>query len=248
MCTPNGFESQKRCAFGFSDQLHFCSNVSLWRLCEWSFGQDYCANFRNKCTYVVSMQFKKTTDSSLKAGANDRSWVPFQSIFCYVQILLLHRWFCGQIRWVYLLNTVKFMCCRRYYFSLLLELSDISMPLIRAVIDKVSNAISFFLVCLIGRSLGLIYTGIRQSLRWKWLCKRDFLLFIEFLPIKRMWFWIFQIEVFNSFSRAIWGFPYIPINLRIWIKFEVGIIFGTMGIKWRPYSSLWELTENLRIM
>ncbi|KAK7847009.1 hypothetical protein CFP56_007223 [Quercus suber] len=55
----------------------------------------------------------------------------------------------------------------RYYFSLLLELSDISMPLIKAVISKVSDAISFFLVCLIGRSLGLIYTGIRQSLRWK---------------------------------------------------------------------------------
>lgn len=55
----------------------------------------------------------------------------------------------------------------RYYFSLLLELSDISMPLIKAVIGKVSDAISFFLVCLIGRSLGLIYTGIRQSLRWK---------------------------------------------------------------------------------
>ncbi|KDP26400.1 hypothetical protein JCGZ_17558 [Jatropha curcas] len=55
----------------------------------------------------------------------------------------------------------------RYYFSLYLELSDITMPLIRAVIDKVNNAISFFLVSLIGRSLGLIYTGIRQSLRWK---------------------------------------------------------------------------------
>lgn len=55
----------------------------------------------------------------------------------------------------------------RYYFSLFLELSDISMPIIRAVFDKISNAISFFLVCLIGRSLGLIYTGIRQSLRWK---------------------------------------------------------------------------------
>ncbi|KAJ4728506.1 Phosphoglycolate phosphatase [Melia azedarach] len=55
----------------------------------------------------------------------------------------------------------------RYYFSLFLELSDISMPFIRAVFDKISNAISFFLVCLIGRSLGLIYTGIRQSLRWK---------------------------------------------------------------------------------
>ncbi|KAG8641921.1 uncharacterized protein LOC110627367 isoform X2 [Manihot esculenta] len=55
----------------------------------------------------------------------------------------------------------------RYYFSLYLELSDISMPLIRAVIDKVGSAVSFFLRTLIGRSLGLIYTGIRQSLRWK---------------------------------------------------------------------------------
>ncbi|XP_054783731.1 uncharacterized protein LOC129290775 isoform X2 [Prosopis cineraria] len=55
----------------------------------------------------------------------------------------------------------------RYYFSLFLEFSDIAMPLIRAIIDKVSEAISFFLVCLIGRSLGLIYTGIRQSLTWK---------------------------------------------------------------------------------
>lgn len=56
---------------------------------------------------------------------------------------------------------------RRYYFSLFLELSDIAMPLVRTVIAKVSDAISFFLVSLIGRSLGLIYTGIRQSLRWK---------------------------------------------------------------------------------
>lgn len=55
----------------------------------------------------------------------------------------------------------------RYSFSLFLELSDITMPIIRAVIDKVSDAISFFLVSLIGRSLGLIYTGIRQSLKWK---------------------------------------------------------------------------------
>lgn len=55
----------------------------------------------------------------------------------------------------------------RYYFSLFLEFSDISLPMVRVVIEKVSNAISFFLVCLIGRSLGLIYTGIRQSLRWK---------------------------------------------------------------------------------
>lgn len=55
----------------------------------------------------------------------------------------------------------------RYYYSLFLEMADIAMPLVRTVISKVSDAISFFLVSLIGRSLGLIYTGIRQSLRWK---------------------------------------------------------------------------------
>ncbi|XP_073154652.1 uncharacterized protein [Henckelia pumila] len=55
----------------------------------------------------------------------------------------------------------------RYYFSLFLELADIAMPFVRTVVAKVSDAISFFLVSLIGRSLGLIYSGIRQSLRWK---------------------------------------------------------------------------------
>lgn len=54
-----------------------------------------------------------------------------------------------------------------YYFSLYLELADIAMPLVRTIVAKVSDAVSFFLVSLIGRSLGLIYTGIRQSLRWK---------------------------------------------------------------------------------
>ncbi|KAK6143996.1 hypothetical protein DH2020_020816 [Rehmannia glutinosa] len=55
----------------------------------------------------------------------------------------------------------------RYYFSLFLELSDITMPFVKAIVAKVSDAISFFLVCLIGRSLGLIYSGIRNSLRRK---------------------------------------------------------------------------------
>nr|XP_043620766.1 uncharacterized protein LOC122592572 [Erigeron canadensis] len=55
----------------------------------------------------------------------------------------------------------------RYYFSLYLEMADITMPFVRTLVAKVSDAVSFFLVCLIGRSLGLIYTGIRQSLRWK---------------------------------------------------------------------------------
>ncbi|KAK9127564.1 hypothetical protein Syun_016361 [Stephania yunnanensis] len=52
----------------------------------------------------------------------------------------------------------------RYYFILLLEFSDITMPMVRTIFAKVSDGISFFLVCLIGRSLGLIYKGIRQSL------------------------------------------------------------------------------------
>ncbi|KAL0284251.1 UNVERIFIED_CONTAM: hypothetical protein Sangu_2836600 [Sesamum angustifolium] len=55
----------------------------------------------------------------------------------------------------------------RYYYSLFLELADITMPFVRRVVAKVSDAISFFLVCLIGRSLGLIYSGIRNSLRLK---------------------------------------------------------------------------------
>ncbi|GFQ06587.1 hypothetical protein PHJA_002802700 [Phtheirospermum japonicum] len=55
----------------------------------------------------------------------------------------------------------------RYYFSLFLELADITMPFVKAILAKVSDAISFFLVCLIGRSLGLIYSGIRNSLRRK---------------------------------------------------------------------------------
>ncbi|KAI3461040.1 hypothetical protein Pfo_017703 [Paulownia fortunei] len=54
----------------------------------------------------------------------------------------------------------------RYYFSLFLELADITMPFVKAVVARVSDAISFFLVCLIGRSLGLIYSGIRNSL-WR---------------------------------------------------------------------------------
>lgn len=55
----------------------------------------------------------------------------------------------------------------KYYFSLLLELTDIMEPMVKTAITQVSRAISFFLVTLIGRSLGLVYTGIRQSLRWK---------------------------------------------------------------------------------
>ncbi|GKA34693.1 ycf55-like protein, partial [Tanacetum coccineum] len=53
----------------------------------------------------------------------------------------------------------------RYYFSLYLEMADITMPFVRTLVAKISDAVSFFLVCLIGRSLGLIYTGVLPSLQ-----------------------------------------------------------------------------------
>ncbi|KAM3406861.1 hypothetical protein ACQJBY_000735 [Aegilops geniculata] len=56
---------------------------------------------------------------------------------------------------------------RRYYYSLFLELSDIALPFARAVVARVSAAVSYFWVSMIGRSLGLIFSGIRQSLGWK---------------------------------------------------------------------------------
>uniref|UniRef100_A0ACD5W8S3 Uncharacterized protein n=1 Tax=Avena sativa TaxID=4498 RepID=A0ACD5W8S3_AVESA len=55
----------------------------------------------------------------------------------------------------------------RYYYSLVLELSDIAMPFAKAVVARVSAAVSYFWVSMIGRSLGLIFSGIRQSLGWR---------------------------------------------------------------------------------
>ncbi|CAA7390522.1 unnamed protein product [Spirodela intermedia] len=55
----------------------------------------------------------------------------------------------------------------RYYFSLFLELSDVAMPLFRVVFTKGREVVSFLLTCLVGRSLGLIYAGIRQSLGFR---------------------------------------------------------------------------------
>ncbi|KAG0598296.1 hypothetical protein M758_12G062200 [Ceratodon purpureus] len=54
----------------------------------------------------------------------------------------------------------------RYFYSLYLEFSDIVGPLLRVLVKKLGEAVSFLLVRLIGRSLGLIFEGIRQSVRW----------------------------------------------------------------------------------
>eukprot|EP00899_Mesostigma_viride_P002588 jgi/Mesvir1/1232/Mv15254-RA.1 len=53
----------------------------------------------------------------------------------------------------------------RYAVSVLLEASDVFLPLLRSFITGVGNFISFLLVRLIGRSLGLVYRGVLQSLR-----------------------------------------------------------------------------------
>lgn len=55
----------------------------------------------------------------------------------------------------------------RYYFSLYLEFSDICGPLLNKVLTKLGEGLSFLLVILIGRSLGLVYRGICQSVQRK---------------------------------------------------------------------------------
>ncbi|KAK9815661.1 hypothetical protein WJX72_007540 [[Myrmecia] bisecta] len=55
----------------------------------------------------------------------------------------------------------------RYTISLLLEAADVLMPLFSALFKRVSAAVSWLLVRLIGRSLGLVYRGVKQSLGGK---------------------------------------------------------------------------------
>lgn len=51
--------------------------------------------------------------------------------------------------------------------SLILEALDFATPLILQIGKKGSEALSWLLVALIGRSLGLIFKGIKQSLGFK---------------------------------------------------------------------------------
>ena len=48
--------------------------------------------------------------------------------------------------------------------SFLLEAADVLLPIFRSCMARVSAAISWLLVKLIGRALGLIYRGVKQSL------------------------------------------------------------------------------------
>jgi uncharacterized membrane protein required for colicin V production len=46
-----------------------------------------------------------------------------------------------------------------------LEFADVAAPVLNALLAKLGDWISFLLVTMIGRSLGLIYKGIKQSLK-----------------------------------------------------------------------------------
>lgn len=52
----------------------------------------------------------------------------------------------------------------KYCLSFLLELADILFPVARSCMARVSSAVSWLLVKLIGRALGLVYKGVKQSL------------------------------------------------------------------------------------
>jgi hypothetical protein len=52
----------------------------------------------------------------------------------------------------------------RYAYSLFLEATDFLGPLLQRLLGRLGNMLSWLLVCLIGRSLGLVYRGVRESL------------------------------------------------------------------------------------
>ncbi|KAK9903437.1 hypothetical protein WJX75_005630 [Coccomyxa subellipsoidea] len=52
----------------------------------------------------------------------------------------------------------------RYAHSLALEAMDVAAPLFQRLLGRLGDAVSWLLVRLIGRSLGLIYRGVRESL------------------------------------------------------------------------------------
>ena len=47
--------------------------------------------------------------------------------------------------------------------SFLLEFGDVATPFLRSLLSRLSAAVSWLLVTLIGRSLGLVFRGVRES-------------------------------------------------------------------------------------
>jgi Protein of unknown function (DUF3685) len=55
----------------------------------------------------------------------------------------------------------------RATLSTCMEIGDVVAPLFTGLADKLSRVVSWLLVALIGRGLGLIYKGVRQSMAGK---------------------------------------------------------------------------------
>jgi uncharacterized membrane protein YeaQ/YmgE (transglycosylase-associated protein family) len=52
----------------------------------------------------------------------------------------------------------------RYVVSLMLETGDVVGPMLRTLLGCIGSLLSWLLVTMIGRSLGLVYRGVMQSL------------------------------------------------------------------------------------
>jgi Protein of unknown function (DUF3685) len=52
----------------------------------------------------------------------------------------------------------------RSHLCTAMEMADVVAPLAAAILDRVSRTVSWLLVSLIGRGLGLVYRGIRESM------------------------------------------------------------------------------------
>lgn len=52
----------------------------------------------------------------------------------------------------------------RLWVSVVLEAGDVALPLIRAFWQRLGQAVSWLLVSLVGRALGLIWAGISMSM------------------------------------------------------------------------------------
>ena len=65
---------------------------------------------------------------------------------------------------VLVMQELEAMTGWKYAVSFLLEAADVVLPIFRSCMARVSAAISWLLVKLIGRALGLIYRGVKQSL------------------------------------------------------------------------------------
>lgn len=118
----------------------FEDRYDLWILCS------SCKNLEKQSQSKV--QFNNRRQKPEKAG--EQSTLVIQQ----------YKLFCRRAR------ELRALTGWRYYFSLYLEFSDVCGPLLRTIVTKLGEGIAFLLVTLIGRSLGLIYRGICQSVQW----------------------------------------------------------------------------------